>query len=767
VLLIFFILILIAIPIVSIALNSHSSPPATEVAQRLKPMRQALITLPENTAQARLKKSALLWILSRVTTELNNGHTDTASNLLDDLTKMRKQTIGKRAATPTNLFPPIPSPATNPFVPHMFDDMQKLFNRLDLVTIPRSTLQADTLAAAQALCHPQSPLKDDPRVLTLLLNLLDREFSGWTDRTISLADIENSNYPLAYAMLNAVYPDLIPQTIRTGWEQAILLNAQQIVTDFGDVYNNHRFYQTWWNNDIHQAVDLLASSWDVHNGDFERTAQNALATLARNAYRDGAFSYRGLENDICAYHGNDVVTLAWYWLLSGDASARQMLLSEKHFYPLCYDPRGVAEYFTAPADKHFWNQDKPGEAAYIIASLTGDAYNATLAGNIQGSEMAAIFYRADLVKKTLPDNYLLYDQNIQGPRGHFGLFSFASSTRDASIIGQDQPDSNFGIGKSSFVGAMLLDPSSSPSTWPLNAALDSVTSEVQTTPGGLTGVDRKNFRSFPQGEHDAITMTQNFAALSTSYTITDKTNPRGLFNPRQWQGDQQWLFLPDRIIGLLSITSLADQQAYGIDGTIKLVSGRETWGTQKTFQQLDPSTVRYGNMVVRITDQNYGGKLATTLEAPSVTDPNDKSNKGGRILISDARANGSKSITYGRGETHYYEVEIFPNTSTADQTTMLATGNRLEGFQATEKGRVMQIIANPTNAPLTYTTVQPTPYPRLSIHASNGSVQDIAVKGGATTISTTVPAYSDIVVVNSDNSGDHNDNHAAAANMFG
>jgi hypothetical protein len=701
-----------------------------------------------------------------VTTELNNGHTDTASNLLDDLTKMRKQAIGKRQATPTNLFPPIPSPTTNPFVPHMFDDMQKLFNRLDLVTIPRSTLQADTLAASQALCHPQSPLKDDPRVLTLLLNLLDREFSGWTDRTISLADIENSNYPLAYAMLNAVYPDLIPQTIRTGWEQAILLNAQQIVTDFGDVYNNHHFYATWWNNDIHQAVDLLASSWDVHNDDFEHTAQNAIATLARNAYRDGAFSYRGLENDICAYHGNDVVTLAWYWMLSGDGNAKQMLLSSKHFYPLCYDSRGLAEYYTAPADKHFWNQDKPGEAAYIIASLTGDSYNATLAGTIQSSEMAAIFYRADLVKKALPDNYLLYDQNIQGPRGHFGLFSFAGSTRDASVTAQDQPDSNFGVGKSSFVGAMLLDPPSS-STWPLNAALDSATSEVQTTPGSLPGVDRKNFRSFPQDEHDAVTMTRTFAALSTSYIVSDKTNPRGPFNPRKWQGDQQWLFLPDRLIGLLSITSLEDQQAYGLDGSIKLVSGRQTWGSQKTFQQLDPSTVGYGNLVVRIPDQNYGGKLSTSLEAASASDPNDKTNKGGRILIQDARANSPNTIAYRRGESHYYMVEIFPNTSAADQTTRLQISNGLEGFQAIEKGRVLQIIANPTNVPLNYIATLPTPYPRLSIHGGNGSVQNIGVRGRAANISTAVPAYSNVVIVNSDNGDDHTNGSAAAASMFG
>ena len=767
ILLVLFILILIAIPLVSIALNSHSSPPVAVIAQQLKPVRQAILALPENTAQARLKKAALFWTLDRVTTELNNGHTDTASGLLTDIKTMQKQAIGKRHAAPLNLFPPIPEPATNPFVPHMFDDMQKLFKRLDLVSIPRSTLQIDTLAAAQALCHPQSELKDDPRVLTLLFNLLDREFSGWTDRTISLADIENSNYPVAYAMLNAVYPDLIPQTIKMGWEQAILLNAQQIVTDFGDVYNNHRFYQTFWNNDIRQAQDLLASSWDVHNTDFEHTAKNAIALLTYNAYRDGAFSYRGRENDSCADHGNDILYLAWYWLLSGDASAKQMLLGAKHFYPLCYDPRGVGESFTAPADKHDWNQERPGDAAYIVASVTGDPYNAALAGNSQGSEIAAIFYRADLTKKTPPDNYLLYDQNIQGVRGHFGLFSFAGTTRDASVTERGQSDSNLGMGKSTFVGAMQLDPSSSASAWPLNAALDSVTSEVQTTPGSVTGLDRKNFRSFPQDERDAVTLSHDFAALSTSYTITNKTGIRGSFTALKWQGDQQWLFLPDRIIGLLSITSLADQQAYGIDGSIKLVSGRETWGTRKTFQTLDPSTVRYGNMVVHIQDQNYGSRLQTDLEATSSADPTDSANKSGRIILRDARSNGAKPIHYTVGETHYYEVEIFPSTSTADQISRLDTGSQLEGLQATEQGRAIQVIANPTNAALTYATSLLTPYQHLSIHSNNGSIQTIVVKSAITSISTTVPAHSNIVIVNSDTGSDDTSGYATAATIFG
>ncbi len=767
-LLVLFILILVAIPLVGLAWNQHNSPSTAAIARQLKPLRLAIIALPENTAQTRLKKVALLWTLDKVTTELNNDHTDTAASLLSDINMMRKQTIGKRHATPPNLFPPIPDSAANPFVPHMFDDMQKLFKISDLVSIPRDTLQMDTLAAAQALGHPQSPLKGDPRVLTLLFNLLDREFNGWTDKTISLADLENSNYPVAYAMLNAVYPDLIPATIKTAWEQAILLNAQQIVTNFGDVYNNHRFYQTWWNNDIRQAQDLLASSWDLHNADFEHTAQNAIATLVQNSYRDGAFSYRGLENDSCTYHGDDIVYLAWYWLLSGDASVKQMLLGAKHFYPLCYDPRGVAEDFTSPADKHYWNQGSPGDAAYIIAGITGDPYNATLAGNIKGSEIDAIFYHADLAKKTLPDNYLLYDQNIQGPRGHFGLFSFASSTRDASVTGEDQPDSNLGMGKSTFVGAMLLDPTSAAASWPLDAALDSVSSEVQTTAAGSAmGLDRQDFRSFPQDERDAVTMAQNFAALSTSYIITDKRDARGSFDPLKWQGNQQWLFLPDRIIGLLSITSLVDQQAYGVDGTIKLVSGRDTWGTKKTFQMLDPSTVRYGNMIVRIQDQNYSSKLQTGLEATSTSDPTDSTNKSGRIVIRDMHANGMKPITYGRGETHYYEVEIFPASSKVDQTSKLAINNKLEGLQATEEGRTIQVIANPTDAPLTYTTLLPTLYQHISIHSRNGLIQTIMVKGAVTSISTNIPAYGNVVIVNSDNGSDHIGGYATATSIFG
>ncbi|GAC1360696.1 MAG: hypothetical protein PVSMB5_02140 [Ktedonobacteraceae bacterium] len=765
ILIILCVLILAAIPLANFMLNYQSTPSATTIAGQLKLTQRAITALPENSAQVRLKKAALLWSSGRVTSELNSGQTDAASNLLNDINAMVKRTPRGRLAAPPNLFPPIPESQSNPFVPHMFDDVQALLKHSDLVAISRAQLQTDTLDAVQALGHPQSPLKDDPRVLTLLLSLLDREFGGWLDKTIGLADFENSNYPVAYAMLQAVYPDLVPPAIRAGWERAILANAQQIEAKFGDIYNNHRSHQTWWNNDIRQAEDLLASGWVVHNEDFVHTAQNAIATLAQNAYQDGAFSYRGLENDSCSYHDDDILYLAWYWLLSDDASARQMLLSARRFYALCHDPRGVSEFYTAPADKHYWNQDQPGNAAYIIAGMTGDGYNATLAGNVPGNEAAAIFYRAALAHRPLPDNYLLYDQNIQGPRGHFGLFSFAGTGRDASVGGQDSVNPNLGMGKSTFVGAMLLDPSAS--NWPLNAALDSVTSEVQVGAGKVTGINRQNFRSFSQNEHNAVTIAQNFAALSTSYTITDKIRAAGQFTPLQWQGDQQWLFLPDRIIGLLDITSLASQQAYGIDGSFKLISGRNGWGEQKMLQQLDASTMRYGNMMIHIHDQNYGGKLQSDLEATSTIDPADTANKGARILIRDARADGTGELHYSQGESHYYVVEIFPASTSADQVSRLSTRNQLTGVQAQGQGRSIQVITNPTSSNLTYTATLPTPYQNMSIHSSSGMVQTIAVAGGATSVSTSVPAHGNVVIVNSDTVSDHSSGYATAATVFG
>ncbi|MGH6903116.1 MAG: hypothetical protein ACREIR_10290, partial [Geminicoccaceae bacterium] len=45
----------------------------------------------------------------------------------------------------------------------------------------------------------------------------------------------------------------------------------------------------------------------------------------------------------------------------------------------------------------------------------------------------------------MPDHYILYDRNVEGPRGRFGRWSFAGTTRD---LGDRR-------GKNTYVGAMI------------------------------------------------------------------------------------------------------------------------------------------------------------------------------------------------------------------------------------------------------------------------------------------------------------------------
>ena len=170
--------------------------------------------------------------------------------------------------------------------------------------------------------------------------------------------------------------------------------------------------------------------------------------------------------------------LARYWQLTGSELARDTVVKSRPYYPYNVEPGGVPEYYTDCFWKHYWGGTSP-LGPEIVAGLTGCPQNRRVAKDELRWEKpdsyyaiyAATLYRPDIQDQPLPDNFLIYDRNVEGPRGRFGRWSFAGTTR---LFGEGQQ------GKDTFVGGMVVDEPTR--RYPLNAALQVVTNQYRLEP---------------------------------------------------------------------------------------------------------------------------------------------------------------------------------------------------------------------------------------------------------------------------------------------
>ena len=164
------------------------------------------------------------------------------------------------------------------------------------------------------------------------------------------------------------------------------------------------------------------------------------------------------------------------------------------------------------------------------------------------------------------DDYMVYDRNVRGPRGRFGPFSF---------VGSASPYTQERRGKWTFVGAMVLndpdDEGYEASGWNLNAALADVVPRVRTQtgdPGYDPRTDIVHFLS--QGIQSAALATPDAASLTASYRLSNYWS----FEEEGWAAQQQWVFTPERLVGLVSLESREAQSADSMQLVVKTVSGR-------------------------------------------------------------------------------------------------------------------------------------------------------------------------------------------------
>ena len=243
-------------------------------------------------------------------------------------------------------------------------------------------------------------------------------------------------------------------------------------------------------------------------------AQKLVEAQQVNLYPDGAFAYIGAQNESCGYHDLDIALLARYYLISQDDKAKAMLTQSAWYGPVSCEPGMVADYWTAPSWKHFWNGTY-STGTEVVAGLSGNPYLRGLLDQeikLKGGKpdpLLAMFYRTSDAK-VLPDNYTVLDRNIIGVRARYGKFSYAITGR---VPGRDEP------GKDTLAGAMILDDPSDKEPYPLNAALMSATPEVLLRKGAT---DRDKRGQVHPGRNDFCHRQQ---ILRRSFPPTSPSKP--------------------------------------------------------------------------------------------------------------------------------------------------------------------------------------------------------------------------------------------------
>lgn len=693
--------------------------------------------LPETSAANRLKKATLQWAIEDANADDAFGNAAAAASTLTDVQTLLTQAIGSARPSPTNLFPTIPNIGSNPILTDAITRLNRLRAnnaRLDkdpatytVAVSGGSYLSAfsgsynDGLQGAWALGDTQTSLYGDPKLLVATLRRFERVY-GAINGGVTVADFgQTSEIAQMYLMFKTVYPDLLLPSKKTAWEKALKTDADKVLADHKATYLAAVPGTLWVNADVRFAAGLGYDALIFPTNTTYAAAANAcIKLIADTVYPDGGMPYFDNQNEDYTYHGINISTLARYWQITGNTNARDAVVKSYWYYPLTAEGPGVVNYAAMPAWKHYWNQVKDPDEAYLVGSMANSPENMEVFQRMTGGSFAGLgtlflssFHNPAVVSGVTRDNFITYDRNDLGPRGRFGNWSFTGTTNE--LAGENR-------GQASFVGAMLLDSGTS-SSWPLNAALDSAASRIMFANGEEVGApDQRNlFYDLTQNTRAATTVTNDFASISTVYNAAKY----GETASRNWVGQQEWLYTPQRLVGLVSMRSTATQSAYDVEGILKLVSGRGTWGNVRSFVvTTDPDGIKrytYGGISVRILAHNYGGVYVDYNDTFGLNG-DSPSEKTGRIRFIDPKAlaaggfdpndtrNSQKDLvtsSYTSSTNHYYMVEIMPSTTAAAsgvqvEQTALSTG--LRGIRFTENGRSLRLIQNPTANPLTLST---------------------------------------------------------------
>ncbi|MEI6752129.1 MAG: T9SS type A sorting domain-containing protein [Paludibacter sp.] len=675
--------------------------------------------------------------------------------------------IGSTYAQNLNLLPPISEPSTNPHAATTFDGVK--VGDTKLYGFQKDP--GETMTAALAYFHASSPYKGQSAILDRMVLLLDSMFTKWyVGKTADLGDFPGAvEATYSYLTLKTYAPDKIPADKKAKWETGIKNKNNYMITNSPGIFVSNSVGSLVMNMEIKRIFAVFLGGLCINDTAVANKGKRAIENcLFKNILPDGGTHYVSYSNETMGYHSITVEMTAWYYLFTGSQAAKKFLFALKNYCPISQMPNGYNEYSTAPPWKSQYVTKFLSNSALMEGYLTGDGYNYTM-GQGQKTLIYAFIYRSGIAALTLPDNFTLYDRNTLGPRSHYGLWTTVGTTRDPSTPLPELTETpNVTMcGISTFAGAAITKSDGS-----INAAFHGAAPMVKYAAGFEDDWNRGNKWGFMTGPamKTSISKGRDVYGLASAYNIykRDFTNSTG------WKSTQQWVYTPDRVIGMTEISNSTASTIYGLAQRIALVSYRGTAkpgdGKAALLVMVDNNTFEYNNLRVKIQSKDFTGKVDTTYYGIySTTIPTSTDFGSVMIALHDAKSGADTAVTYPAGTKHYALFEVTYNTkSYSSNAARLTLATGFEGFEFQETGRKVRMIHNTTSSAKSYSGTMTCPFGSARIMQSwNDALNPLTVAAGTTTIpSVSIPAYGNIVIVNSNITNDQTAGYLKYEDIF-
>jgi len=686
--------------------------------------------LPEGSPEEKRKRAMLLWAIEDARAAEAAGLSADRDATLADVEAALSMNLGKAEKPPAGLVPQIATPRDNPWLERTFNDTVGLLG--GNMIFPRGSdadkkempikkgypyihITQEGLLLAHALANPQTNLCGDARLLAPMLRRFQANFEVWGEGSKLLADFGISPWGSEmYAVFKATYPSLILPSKQKAWEQALRNNTEAILKHRADVSGEKRDYSLrelfanpvegacYPNSHSHYMNAVLFAGIALGDAEYRKLGGSAVQLMAMAFQPDGGTAYIGFQNECLTYHGIMIEDLIRNSQVTGSARALELAKSSRWYYPLAMTPQGVAEYSSAPCWKHYWNSVSGANTAMMVAALNNCGYNMRVAAMNGPSD--AGWLAASLYKPVKPaewwDNQMFHDRNIEGPRGRFGNWSFEATSRNTRTETR---------GKLTYVGGLITE--RNPALiqqlkgWQIHAGLDGVWAEARQNTKGET-VNRWDTHACLAVNETTACMTGSGAGAVTTLNRLSQYGRAAT----EWQGAQQWIVTPKRMVGLLRLSAPTDLEAFSAGFAVKTVSGRDTGGIRKEWKQVSATEFHYGDLVVRFWVPDAADKGNLALAGKILTGYTDtfsgNSKKCGLLSLIDADAaalNQAKSVKYAKGTAFHALVEIYPNWSGPSAAVRVEHGD-LSMLELEADGGVLRLIHNQTQQEQSYSS---------------------------------------------------------------
>jgi hypothetical protein len=279
-----------------------------------------------------------------------------------------------------------------------------------------------------------------------------------------------------------------------------------------------------------------------------------------------------------------------------------------------------------------------------------------------------------------PDRVILPDANIGGFRARFGRFAVSADARDhrslvnpiRSVNAARSAMKGTSLGVSSRIGATIARAETARGR--LDAALLRVYPAVQLE------ADKPFWQgaaTLADGEPGTAIVAGPRASLSIAYDMgSAKAGPTYVPRPG-WRGLEAWHVSEDHLVGYVAVEATAEGQAESLTARVALGYGRAGSDlVPKTIAEAAPDTWRYGDLVVRVVQSDFG-PVRIDGEAPYYR---EEAKKATEIILGGGDTAGRRAVPAGTRRAAV--IEVYPawakpqdvRVSTEDGVVTLTVG---------------------------------------------------------------------------------------------